>query len=62
VVGGAAALTSLAGVAAAFLLPARVSAIAFAVLLVVSALQLAVRALRGQGGRRPRGRGPTVGG
>jgi len=60
VVGGAAALTSLAGVAAAFLLPPRVSAIAFAVLLVVSALQLAVRALRGQGGRRPRGRGPTV--
>jgi uncharacterized protein len=60
-VGTAAALTSLAGVAAAFLLPARVSAIAFAVLLGVSAVQLAVRALRGQGGRRPRRGRPSVG-
>jgi hypothetical protein len=60
VVGGAAAITSLAGVAAAFLLPARVSALAFAVLLLVSAVQLAVRALRGQGGRRRSGGGPTV--
>jgi uncharacterized membrane protein YfcA len=55
VVGGAAALTSLGGVAAAFLLPPTVSAITFAVLLGVSAVQLAVRALRGS----PRGRPKT---
>ncbi len=61
VVGGSAAITSLAGVAAAFLLPPRVSSIAFAVLLVVSAAQLALRALRGQGGRRPERRRPSVG-
>jgi uncharacterized protein len=60
VVGGAATITALGGVAAAFLLPARVAAIAFAVLLVVSAVQLAFRALRGQGGRRPRRGGSSV--
>ncbi len=54
VVGVAASLLSLAGVAAAFLLPPEVSAIAFAVLLLVSAAQLTLRSLRGQGGRRPR--------
>lgn len=53
-VGGAAALTSLAGVAAAFLLPPRISSITFAVLLGVSAVQLAVRALRGPQGGRPK--------
>lgn len=53
VVGGAAAVTSLAGVAAAFLLPARVSAITFAVLLAASALQLALRTVRGGRARKP---------
>jgi uncharacterized membrane protein YfcA len=59
-VGAAAAITSLAGVAAAFLLPAGISAIAFAVLLLVSAAQLAFRQLRGQGGRRPGGAANSV--
>jgi len=45
-VGGPAALASYPGVAAAFLLPARASAIAFAVLLLLTALQLTLRALR----------------
>lgn len=60
IVGMAASLLSLVGVAAAFLLPPQISSIAFAILLLVSAAQLAIRSLRGQGGRRrPRG-GNTV--
>ncbi|WP_210479484.1 sulfite exporter TauE/SafE family protein [Naasia sp. SYSU D00948] len=60
VVGVAASLLSLAGVACAFLLSPEVSAIAFAALLLLSAAQLAIRSLRGQGGRRRRKRGTTV--
>jgi len=60
VVGVSASLLSLVGVASAFLLSPQVSSVAFAVLLLLSAVQLAVRSLRGQGGRRPRRGGNTV--
>lgn len=46
VVGGAATPTSFVGVALAFAMPPRAGTVLFAVLLVVSAVQLAVRALR----------------
>ena len=46
VVGVAATLTSFAGVALAFWLPARLSGILFAALLLLSVAQIVVRALR----------------
>lgn len=48
VVGLAATLASFVGVALAFLVPPQVSGILFAILLVVSALQLTIRAIRMQ--------------
>jgi uncharacterized membrane protein YfcA len=46
IVGGAATVASTGGVALAFALPARTAALLYALLLVVSAVQLALRAVR----------------
>lgn len=52
IVGLAATVASFGGVAVAFLLPARVSGVLFAALLVVSAVQLSVRAVKAQRSER----------
>lgn len=52
IVGLAATAASFAGVAVAFLLPARVSGVLFAILLVASAVQLSIRAVKSQRAQR----------
>ena len=50
VVGLAATVSSFGGVALAFLVPAQLSGILFGILLIISAVQLSVRAIRNRNG------------